>query len=141
VRQGKSVSARCQFGGGGGQRSYAAAVQLARRCPSEGASAGWQGSDNDGGGQLGIQRLWPDVGGAPWVKALATVTPVGAIFPVVGVIFPAMSSTGENPVHFLDEQRWCYWCCTLREGVAIGISLGHDVSFGGCPSLLSARLT
>jgi len=61
MRQGRSVSARCQFGGGGGQRSYAAAVQLARRCPSEGAYAGWQGSDNDGGGQLGIQRLWPDI--------------------------------------------------------------------------------
>jgi hypothetical protein len=63
-------------------------VQPARRCPSGRAFVGRQDNNNDGGNRLGGPHFGRRLClGAPWAKALATMMPVGAAFPIGGVVF------------------------------------------------------
>ena len=81
--------------------------------------------------------------GAPRAKALAMATPVGTVFLVGGVVFlcPSHVFHGWKPGPFLDKRQRRNQRHTLPEGVTVEIRLGRDVSFGGCPPPLGARLT
>lgn len=122
---------RSTFGGNGSRRSYAAAM-CSRRVDAPLLGLLRDGRTTTTAVVAGrVRDLGPRiVSGAPWAKALVTVTPVGAAFNIGDVVFPSsMSSLGENPVHIFVERRQRHR--TLPEGVTVGIRLSHNVPFGG----------
>ena len=67
---------------------------------------------------------------AGFLLVVMTTASEGVAIPVEGVILdPILSvraSLGENPIHLLDERRWCLWRCYLVEGI-----VGGDTSWPG----------
>lgn len=66
-------------------------------------------------------------------ESLAMVMPMGAAFPVGGIVSPSNVFHGCKPGSFLDERRRRIGCRNLPEGIAVEFRLGRDVSCGGCP--------
>jgi hypothetical protein len=120
----------------------------------------WRGfcrttGSEDSGDRLG-SSIWADVSaGGTSGESLATATPVGAAFRVGGVVPPAISCAGENPVHpwtsdggaldvltFLNASLWNFDSVTmscvadaLRSWCSVNLFFDGWVCFGRTTSV------